>query len=636
MTFRISIPDFSLANPMYVGASVSLFLVGDDGLSSGVLATVYAGPTGSITAANPQTLDSEGKFAYPVYIETPVIAEVIGATVGTHVTGAIGVRGTWRGGWTTGTVYYSTDIIEDPVSRDLYVATMDYTSGATLAEDVADGSLQFQLYAVAAVATSATSNSIGTGSKVFATQANRQFGFGQTLVIVDRADAANFMIGKVTSYVGETLTVGVTLIGGSGTKTDWEISISGPAGAAGNGVPTGGATGQVLQKASGTDYATSWLTLGAAASKALGADITFDASLNLTSRTVPSQKTADYSLEAADRNKLFYFFITAASATATCLDAATAGSGYTVKFVNQFASTKPLILAVASGPAFYHPNGSNSPTITLQPGESCAIYSSGGVYFVLELVRNKTAIQGGFKNLKIVAPDGTTAPVVTADQVTVEDAGGRAMRLSSLNVTMNLGTTGAGGLDAGGITAAKMYFIWAIAKEDGTQSALASLSSTAPSPMPTNYTMMARIGTVVTKQGAGTLLGTVQYGRSVQYVQPQLISSGAQGSYSATAPTWSSKTVAANAGASAFVPLTASQIVLLLQCNLGSGTSANTYAAPNGSYGGYQSANPPPLVAGLANGATAFGPLTLEATTIQFVGGGSASAVYCLGWSDNL
>lgn len=380
-----------------------------------------------------------------------------------------------------------------------------------------------------------------------------------------------------------------------------------------------------------------WLSDGTDPSWGVGTagDITTDGT-NLTSRTVPSQKTADYSLAATDRNKLFYFFITSATATATCLDAATAGSGYTFEVVNQFASTKPLVLAVASGSGFYHPNGSNSPTITFQPGESGKVCSTGVVYFVLELVRNKTAIQGGFKNLKIVAPDGTTAPVVTADQVTVEDAGGRAMRLSSLNVTMNLGTTGAGGLDAGGITAAKMYFIWAIAKEDGTQSTLASLSSTAPSPMPTGYTMMARIGTVVTKQGAATLLGTVQYGRSVQYAQPQLISSGAQGTYSATAPTWAAKTVAANSGASAFVPLTASEIALLLQGNLGFATSANTYAAPNGSYGGYQSTNPPPLVVGLANGTVAVGSFILEATTIQFVGGNTQSAVYCLGWSDNL
>lgn len=369
--------------------------------------------------------------------------------------------------------------------------------------------------------------------------------------------------------------------------------------------------------------------------KNLGADIVDDGSGNLTSRTVPSQKTADYSLAATDRNKLFYFFITAASATATCLDAATAGSGHTVKFVNQFASTKPLILAVASGSGFYHPNGSNSPTITLQPGESCAIYSSGGVYFVLELVRNKTAIQGGFKNLKIVAPDGTTAPVVTADQVTVEDSGGRAMRLSSLNVTMNLGSAGAGGLDTGTIAAAKMYFIWAIAKEDGTQSALASLSSTAPSPMPTGYTMMARIGTVVTKQGAATLLGTRQYGRSVQYAQPLTIASGAQGTYSATAPTWAEKTVSANAGATAIVPLTASKIVIIGNGNLGAGTSQYTYAAPNASYGGYQSSNPPPIMAGVVNGAMAFGTFALEATTIQIVGSGTASAVYCLGWDEN-
>ena len=88
-------------------------------------------------------------------------------------------------------------------------------------------------YAAALKGTSVTSNAIGTGAKTFATQASKQFTTGQFILIVDGDNSANFMHGQVTSYSGTALVVDVQSIGGSGTKTNWLISVSGNRGAIG-------------------------------------------------------------------------------------------------------------------------------------------------------------------------------------------------------------------------------------------------------------------------------------------------------------------------------------------------------------------------------------------------------------------
>lgn len=363
--------------------------------------------------------------------------------------------------------------------------------------------------------------------------------------------------------------------------------------------------------------------------------VTTDGSGNLIEKTPVTQMTADYPLVAGDHGGLLSFYLTTAAATATCLSSGAAGNGYKVRIFNLYASTKALTLAVASGNGFYHLNGTNDSTLTLLPGESCELHSTGNVYIVDSLIRQNADIAGGFKNLKVVTADASKAPIVTADMVTVENSTGRAMRLPSLNVTMDFNSTGAGKLDTGSIAAAKAYYLWAIAKEDRTASVLGSLSSTSPV-MPVGYTFKSLIGAVITKQGAATFLGTLQQGRKFQYTQPQIVATGVQGTYSTTTPTWLGKTVAADAGSSLLVPALASAIVLNLNGNLASGTSAVVYAAPNAGYGGYQSTNPPPLVGGAVNGAIANGVLLLEAATIQIVSSNTQGGIYCNGWEMNL
>lgn len=90
MATRYNINDFALANPIYVGGTVSFYTV-SGGAKTTTLATLYAASTGSTTLANPRTLDSDGKFSVPVYVEVPVIATVSGLTVADHDTGIMGL-----------------------------------------------------------------------------------------------------------------------------------------------------------------------------------------------------------------------------------------------------------------------------------------------------------------------------------------------------------------------------------------------------------------------------------------------------------------------------------------------------------------------------------------------------------------
>jgi hypothetical protein len=75
------------------------------------------------------------------------------------------------------------------------------------------------------VTQSATSTTIGTGSKTFTvTDAAPLFYSGQAVEIRSRANpATNRMIGTVTGSTGTTLTVNVTSVDGSGTLTDWSV-----------------------------------------------------------------------------------------------------------------------------------------------------------------------------------------------------------------------------------------------------------------------------------------------------------------------------------------------------------------------------------------------------------------------------
>jgi hypothetical protein len=111
----------------------------------------------------------------------------------------------------------------------VYAAAAD--SSATTAANSANVATTAAQTAASYVGTlidaSTTSNAVGTGTKTFTVSANKGFSRGQPIVIVDAASNANYMLGQVVAYSGTTLTTSITQVGGSGTKTSWNLSATG-------------------------------------------------------------------------------------------------------------------------------------------------------------------------------------------------------------------------------------------------------------------------------------------------------------------------------------------------------------------------------------------------------------------------
>lgn len=82
-------------------------------------------------------------------------------------------------------------------------------------------------------ATSASSNTIGTGNKVFATQSGLAYVVGSRARAADASDTANFVEGRVTAYSAGSMTIAVDTPGGTGTIASWNISLAGERGATG-------------------------------------------------------------------------------------------------------------------------------------------------------------------------------------------------------------------------------------------------------------------------------------------------------------------------------------------------------------------------------------------------------------------
>lgn len=88
-------------------------------------------------------------------------------------------------------------------------------------------SSEFVLYG-----TSTTSLTIGTGSKVFTTQAGKQWVLGQRLRAASD-DGTMIMEGEVTDYTGDQLTLNVDYTEGAGTHAVWNIGVAGARGSDG-------------------------------------------------------------------------------------------------------------------------------------------------------------------------------------------------------------------------------------------------------------------------------------------------------------------------------------------------------------------------------------------------------------------
>ena len=104
------------------------------------------------------------------------------------------------------------------------------TSASTSATAAAASATAAAASATGLTGTSTTSLAVGTGSKTFTTQSGKMFQTGQPFRASSAGNSANYIAGTVTSYSGTTLVVDATLSGGSGTITDWNITVTGERG----------------------------------------------------------------------------------------------------------------------------------------------------------------------------------------------------------------------------------------------------------------------------------------------------------------------------------------------------------------------------------------------------------------------
>jgi len=108
----------------------------------------------------------------------------------------------------------------------------------------------------------------------------------------------------------------------------------------------------------------------------------------------------------------------------------------------------------------------------------------------------------GYGNLLI--KNNTTHPTyqldVTADYAAAVDSSGNLTLLTSVSGTVDISASGANGLDTGAKAVSTWYYIFVIAKTDGTKALLLSLSSTAPT-MPAGYTYKLLLGSIRNNAG---------------------------------------------------------------------------------------------------------------------------------------
>jgi hypothetical protein len=222
---RTSIGWFAIANRAYTNAQVAFYRV--DPITKarlGTLVTLYDSPSANTTQANPVTLDGDGKFSIPLYVDEPVIGIVSGSEVGAHETGVLyPLQRSFRGVWQTATVYYPDDLVREPGGGyDVYACTTGHTSGVWLT----DKPSKWTLYAAIGVAVT-SANAAALSEANAATSATNAAGSATAA-----AGSATSASGSVTAAAGSATAAAGSATAAAGSATAASNSATAAAGSA--------------------------------------------------------------------------------------------------------------------------------------------------------------------------------------------------------------------------------------------------------------------------------------------------------------------------------------------------------------------------------------------------------------------
>lgn len=185
-----------------------------------------------------------------------------------------------------------------------------------------------------------------------------------------------------------------------------------------------------------------------------------------------------------------------------------------------------------------------------------------------------------------------------------------------------------------------IYYIYAVAKADGTQDIYADPSATIATVLThlqaetggANYIYARYIGAIIRESAA--IVPFTQKRNIFQRKSHVILGSGSANTYSTTSPTLG------NASLTNFIPSTASRIHVLATTNYQNGAAANVLVAPATTWGG---TNNGPLGSNgviypiwlTGNNVSVSAWLVLESTNIAWASGAAGGAIACLGWEDN-
>lgn len=203
--------------------------------------------------------------------------------------------------------------------------------------------------------TSTTSLAIGTGAKLFTTQAGLAYQNGARVRATSNGDTTKWMEG-VATYSGTTLAITVDSTNGSGTFADWNFNIAGEVGTV---------AGAVLAANNGSDFAdpaATFVNLG-------GMDLSTVVNL-----------TAASTLTSAAFGKLHFITGTSANYTTT-LPSPVSNAGKMIGFLvgNPASSTKLYTIATPAGNI-----GRSGSSIVMWANESVLLRSNGADWEVLQ------------------------------------------------------------------------------------------------------------------------------------------------------------------------------------------------------------------------------------------------------------
>lgn len=194
--------------------------------------------------------------------------------------------------------------------------------------------------------------------------------------------------------------------------------------------------------------------------------------------------------------------------------------------------------------------------IAISTGVTQAVYGDGtNINAGSMQPQQMAAVVGGVRNAKMSVTAASATATFTADEVAVKTAlSGSAWMLPNFNKTINLATTGAGGMDTGSAPASGFVGLYAIYNPATGTSALLAANATAAAileiyggaNMPSGYTASALVSIWAT-DGSGLLQTGSQLDRSVGFLPRLLLTSTAvpatPTSFSATLIPRNAKTV---------------------------------------------------------------------------------------------